>query len=117
MTYKFTPSAEKAMEFANEITLKLGHDYIGTEHVLYGLSKENTGVASKVLEGQGINYENILVQIEELIGVGKLKSKKVLGFTPRTKTTLENAYQEAKKMNSECIGTEHLLIRNAQGRR
>ena len=112
MTYKFTPSAEKAMEFANEITLKLGHDYIGTEHVLYGLSRENTGVASKVLEGQGINHENILVQIEELIGVGKLKSRKVLGFTPRTKRTLENAYQEAKKMNSEFIGTEHILMRN-----
>ena len=110
MTYKFTPSAENAMEFANQITTKLGHDYIGTEHILYGLSRENTGVASKVLEGQGINYDNILVQIEEIIGAGRLKSRKVLGFTPRTKKTLENAYQEAKKMNSDLIGTEHILI-------
>ena len=117
MTYKFTPSAENAMEFANQITTKLGHDYIGTEHILYGLSRENTGVASKVLEGQGINYDNILIQIEEIIGAGRLKSRKVLGFTPRTKKTLENAYQEAKKMNSDLIGTEHILIRNAKRRR
>ena len=57
MTYKFTESAKKAIEYANEITVSLGHEYIGTEHLLYGLSKESTGVASKVLEGQGI-YSN-----------------------------------------------------------
>ena len=71
MTYKFTPSAENAIEFANEITLKLGHDYIGTEHILYGLVKEANGVASKVLEGQNITKDNILNQIEDMIGPRK----------------------------------------------
>lgn len=71
MTYKFTSSAESAIEFANQITLKLGHDYIGTEHILYGLAKEVKGVASKVLEGQTITAENILSQIEEMIGPRK----------------------------------------------
>ncbi len=71
MTYKFTTSAEKAIEYANQITLKLGHDYIGTEHILYGLAKENTGVASKVLEGQNITADGILNQIEEMIGPRK----------------------------------------------
>lgn len=68
MTYKFTESAEKVIEYANEITLKLGHDYIGTEHILYGLVKENSGIASKVLDAQNINEERILAQIEEIIG-------------------------------------------------
>ena len=71
MTYKFTASAEKVIEYANEITLKFGHDYIGTEHILYGLAKENTSIASKVLEGQGITSEEILSQIEEIIGKRK----------------------------------------------
>lgn len=71
MTYKFTKGAEKVIEYANEITLKLGHDYIGTEHILYGLAKETDGVASKVLDGQSINAESILNQIEEMIGPRK----------------------------------------------
>ena len=71
MTYKFTNSAEKAIEIANEIAIELGHNYIGTEHILYGLAKEETGIASKVLEGQNITEESILLQIEELIGSRK----------------------------------------------
>ncbi len=71
MTYKFTSSAEKVIEYANEITLKLGHDYIGSEHILYGLLKENTGIANKVLEEQNLTAEGILTQIEEIIGPRK----------------------------------------------
>ena len=67
MIYKFTSSATNVIEYANEITLKLGHDYIGTEHILYGLAEENEGIANKVLESQGITAENILNQIEEII--------------------------------------------------
>ncbi len=82
----------------------------GTEHILYGLVKEHSGIASKVLETQNITDEKILAQIEDIIGPGRLKSKKILGFTPRTKKVLENASAEAKKLNSDYIGTEHLLI-------
>ena len=59
MIYKFTNRAEKAIEFANHIAMELGHNYIGTEHLLYGLSKEGGGVASKVLENQEIHPEDI----------------------------------------------------------
>lgn len=76
MTYKFTVGAENVIQYANEITLKYGHDYIGTEHILYGLVKEKNGIASKVLEGQGVNEETILNQIEEIIGPRKIKIKK-----------------------------------------
>ena len=61
MTYKFTGGAKNAIEYANEVTLKLGHEYIGTEHILYGLAKESSGIASKVLEGQNVTAENIYV--------------------------------------------------------
>lgn len=109
MTYKFTESAKNVIQYANEITLKFGHSYIGTEHILYGLSKEKSGIASKVLESQNVNEENIKNQIEIIMGKGSNKSKKILGFTPRTKRILENASIEAKKLGSSYIGTEHIL--------
>ena len=71
MIYKFTNRAEKAIELANKLAIELGHNYIGTEHILYGLSKEGTGVASKVLESQEVNADNILEEIEMLIGRGE----------------------------------------------
>ena len=112
MTYKFTNRAQKAIEIANELANELGHNYIGTEHLLYGLSKEGTGVASKVLENQNITPENILEEIEELIGRVELSpdSQGTVGFTPRTKRVIENAFREARKLGTEYIGTEHLLI-------
>ena len=61
MVYKFTKSGEKVLELANELALDLGHSYIGTEHILYGLACEENGVASKVLENQGIMPEDILI--------------------------------------------------------
>ena len=111
MIYKFTNRAEKAIELANELALELGHNYIGTEHILYGLSKEGNGVASKVLESQEVKPEDILEEIEILIGRGDpIEDKDAVGFTPRTKRIIENAFLEARKLGSEFIGTEHLLI-------
>jgi len=110
MTYKFTNSAQKAIEIANNIAIELGHNYIGTEHILYGLAKEGTGVASKVLESQSVTEENILEEIEELIGKQTREQVTTIGFTPRTKRVIENAFKEAKKLDSDYIGTEHLLI-------
>ena len=68
MTYKFTNRAQKAIEIANDLANDLGHNYIGTEHILFGLAKEGTGVASKVLENQNIIPDIILVEIIELVG-------------------------------------------------
>ncbi len=109
MTYKFTKSAESAIEIANDIAIELGHNYVGTEHLLYGLANEGTGVASKVLENQNVDSEKILEKIEELIGRGE-EEQKAIGLTPRTKKVIENAFREAKKTGSDYIGTEHLLI-------
>lgn len=111
MLYKFTARAEKAIEIANEIALELGHKYIGTEHLLYGLCKEGTGIASKVLQNQNITDEEILQEIEMLIGTGEeINDREALSFTPRSKRVIENAFIEARKLGSEYIGTEHLLI-------
>jgi len=110
MTYKFTKSAETAIELGNDIAIELGHNYVGTEHLLYGLAKEGTGVASKVLENQNIVPENILEKIEELIGRGEEETTGTIGLTPRTKRVVENAFREAKRLGSDFIGTEHLLI-------
>ena len=73
MTYKFTGGAKNAIEYANEVTLKLGHEYIGTEHILYGLAKEKEGIASKVLEGQNVTADAIYAQIEDIIGPRQIK--------------------------------------------
>ena len=111
MMYKFTKRAEKAIEYANRIALEFGHNYIGTEHLLYGLLKEGSGVASKVLEKQGITPEQIEEQIGVLVGKNEeIGEEEILGFTPRTKRVIETAFIEAKKLGSDFIGTEHLLI-------
>ena len=109
MMYKFTSRAQKALEIANNIAQELGHSYIGTEHILYGLTEEGAGVAARVLENQGINSEDVKSKIEELIGVEE-PTEETLGFTPRTKRIIENSYIEARKLGYNYIGTEHLLI-------
>ncbi len=110
MVYKFTKCGERVLSISNELAIDLGHSYIGTEHILYGLVCENNGIAGKALAKQNITPEDILDEIESLIG-GKIKEDfSVLGFTPRTKKILENAYLEAKRLGTNFIGTEHMLI-------
>ncbi len=109
MIYKFTNKAKKVIEIANDISVELGHNYIGTEHILYGLVKEGEGIAAKVLLNKGITEDKVLKKIEELLGRGK-DIKESLGFTPRTKKVLENAFLEAKRIGYNFIGTEHLLL-------
>ena len=92
MIYKFTSSATNVIEYANEVALKLGHEYIGTEHVLYGLVKEKTGIANKVLQDQKITVEEIYSQIEEIIGPRKIKIKENI-----------RVYSKNKKNIRKCI--------------
>ena len=68
MTYKFTASAENVLEIANDLAEEMGHSYIGTEHLLFGLIKEGSGVASKIFENANIEAEDVLEKIDELIG-------------------------------------------------
>ena len=111
MYYKFTARAEKALEYAQEIAMELGHNYIGTEHLLYGLVEEGTGVASKVLQNQGLTSERVKQSIEEIVGVGdEIEDANQISFTPRSKRVIENAFLEARRLGTEYIGTEHLLI-------
>jgi len=109
MVYKFTNKAKKVIEIANDISIELGHNYIGTEHILYGLAKEGDGIAAKVLNNKGVTDDKIKNKIEELLGKGD-QIKESLGFTPRTKRVLENAFLEAKRIGYNFIGTEHLLL-------
>ena len=109
MTYKFTNRAQKAIEISNDIAIELGHSYIGTEHILYGLVKEGAGIAAKVLANQDVTEDKIIEKIQELIGTEEQKGE-TLGFTPRTKRVIENAFLEARKLGYNYIGTEHLLI-------
>ena len=109
MIYKFTNKAKKVIEIANDISLKLGHNYIGTEHILYGLVKESEGIGAKVLINKGITAEKVEKKIEEILGKGN-EIKESLGFTPRSKKVLENAFLEARKIGYNFIGTEHLLL-------
>ena len=109
MIYKFTNKAKKVIEIANDVSVELGHNYIGTEHILYGLVKEGEGIAAKVLNNKGITEEKVRVKIEEILGIGR-EIKETLGFTPRTKRVLENAFLEAKRIGYNYIGTEHLLL-------
>ena len=111
MYYKFTARAEKALEEAQELAMDMGHDYIGSEHILYGLTAEGTGVASKVLEDQGVIPEGIKDEIDIIVGTGEpIEDPEKLGFTPRSKKIIENAFIEARKTGNEFIGTEHLLL-------
>src|SRR6476661_2990234 len=110
MYQRFTEKAEKAIAFSQQSAVELGHNYVGTEHILLGLVKEGTGVAARVLQAQGITEEKILKEIEELIGKGEMAGESPVGFTPRTKRVLELAFKEARRMGQGYIGTEHLLI-------
>ena len=109
MTYSFTSRAKKAIDIANELAIELGHSYIGTEHILYGLAEEGSGVAAKVLENQNVIPEAIIDEIDKFVG-REDPIEETLGFTPRTKRVIEIAFLEARKLGYNYIGTEHLLI-------
>ena len=110
MIYKFTNRAEKAIAMAQECAAEFGHNYVGTEHLLCGLVREGTGLAYKVLEEQNVTEEKIEELIDELIGREEPLKNLPNGFTPRTKRVFEISFMEAKRMNNNYIGTEHLLL-------
>ncbi len=102
MYYKFTAKAEKALELAQDLAMELGHKYIGTEHILYGLAEEGTGVASQVLENQGVDSEGVKKEIIDAIGTSdEIEDPESIGFTPRSKRVIENAFMDARSVGSE----------------
>lgn len=110
MNEKFTEKAERAISISQESAMELGHNYVGTEHLLLGLVKEGTGIAARVLSSQGVTEDKVIKEIEELIGRGEAINQQPLGFTPRSKTVVELSFREARRMGHNYIGTEHLLL-------
>ena len=109
MMQRFTDDAQRVLSFAQEAALELGHDYVGTEHVLIGLTKVKNGVAAKALNELGLSAESIIEDVENHIGRGHKKASSVY-MTPRVKHVLELAVEVANRMNHNYVGTEHILL-------
>ena len=109
MMQRFTDDAQRVLSLAQEAALELGHDYVGTEHVLIGLTKVKNGVAAKALEEFGLVTEDIFEAVEEHVGRGNKKATSIY-MTPRVKHVLELAIQVANQMNHNYVGTEHILL-------
>ena len=107
---KFSERARRVLSLAQEEAQRFNHNYIGTEHILLGLSRETNGAAAKVLSGLGIELNKVRSAIEFIIGRGETSSQGEIGLTPRSKKVIELAVDEARRMNHHYIGTEHLLV-------
>ncbi len=108
----FTDRVKKVMQIAREESVRLGNDYVGTEHLLLGLIKEGDGVAVAVLRSMGVEMDDLTANIEKAItsSGGMMTIGQMLPFTPRAKKVLEIAANEARSMSHKYIGTEHLLL-------
>jgi hypothetical protein len=110
MFQRFTDRARRVVVLAQEQARLLGHDYIGTEHLLLGLIHEGEGVAAKALESLGISLAVVQQQVEEIIGQGQQEPSGHIPFTPRAKKVLELSLREAQQLGHNYIGTEHILL-------
>ncbi len=107
----FTERARIAISDAHDTACELGHRYIGSEHIIAGLVKEGSGVAAKLLEKDGVTYENVIEKIKEFTGSGEaLAMDTELAMTPRTKRILQLSAIEARNIGHSYIGTEHILM-------
>jgi ATP-dependent Clp protease ATP-binding subunit ClpC len=112
MNGMFTDRVKKVMQIAREESVRLGNDYVGTEHLLLGLIKEGDGVAVAVMRSMGVDLDELTASIEKTITStgGMMTIGQMLPFTPRAKKVLEIAANEARSMSHKYIGTEHLLL-------
>ena len=106
----FTEKANNALNLALTSAEDMGHTYIGSEHIILGLLKENSGVAAEVLSKLGVTEEAFTKCMEEKIGTGSHTNLSLDDFTPRSKRILQIAVMEASRLNHNYVGTEHLLI-------
>ena len=105
----FTKGAQRVLVIAQEEARRMGHNYVGTEHILLGTVKEESSVSS-LLEKLGVTYERVCDEIEELVGMGDFKFSEAFGYTPRTKRVLEMSREEAAKLQQNYVGVEHILL-------
>ncbi len=110
MFKRYTERVRKVIMMAQEEAVNLNHNYIGTEHILVGLVKENEGIAGKILREIGVEPEKIIEEIEKIVGKGEYQEVSEITFTPRAKKVLELASQEATQLGQNYIGTEHILL-------
>lgn len=109
MQGKFTNKAQEVLKRAQEAALKLGNKYVGTEHILLGLTLVSDSVAAKALESQGVTYHQVMDKIQSMTG-GTSAYYIPADFTPRAKRVVESSVQEAFRMSTGYVGTEHILI-------
>ncbi len=110
MFEKFTERARKVVYLAQQEAARLGHNVVGTEHLLLGLVAEGEGIAAKTLEGMGIGMDKIRHEVERIIGSGQTNPFGEVPFTPRAKRVLELALDESRIMGHNYVGTEHVLL-------
>src|SRR5207249_10427256 len=102
--------AGHALELAEEEARHLNHHYIGTEHLLLGLLRENEGIAAQVLHNAGVELEQVRAKIEAIVRRGKHPVAGEIGLTGRAKKVIHLAAEEAQRLNHRYLGTEHLLL-------
>src|SRR4030042_3490218 len=107
---KFSERARRVLALAQEEAQHLNHSYIGTEHILLGLLREEEGVSAKVLVGLGANLGKVRSGVEFIIGRGDKPNTGEIGLTPRAKRVIELAIDQARHLGHNYIGTEHLLL-------
>lgn len=111
MYERFTDRARKVMQLANQEAQRFNHEYIGTEHMLLGLVKEGTGVAANVLKNLDVDLRKIRLEVEKLVQSGpEMITMGKLPQTPRAKKVIEYSMEEARNLNHNFVGTEHLLL-------
>jgi len=110
MFNRFTERAQKVLFLAQEEAMRLGHPYVGTEHILLGLIREGQGIAAKTLADLGVEAEKVRHLVEQAVGRGQGSPGKELTLTPRGKRVLELSVEEARRMGHSYVGTEHLLL-------
>jgi ATP-dependent Clp protease ATP-binding subunit ClpC len=111
MFERFTDRARKVMALANQEAQRFNHDYIGTEHILLGLVKEGSGVGANVLKNLGVDLRKVRMEVEKLVKSGpEMVTMGKLPQTPRAKRVIEYAIEEARNLNHNYVGTEHLLL-------
>jgi ATP-dependent Clp protease ATP-binding subunit ClpC len=106
---KFTDRARRVLSLAQEEAQRFNHNYIGTEHILLGLIREEDGVAARVLSNMGVDLGKARTAVQYIIGRGDSQKIGELGLTPRAKKVIELAARDARKLHHHYIGTEHLL--------
>ncbi|MEF2097787.1 ATP-dependent protease ATP-binding subunit ClpC [Bacillus sp. CFBP9009] len=106
---RFTERAQKVLALAQEEAIRLGHNNIGTEHILLGLVREGDGIAAKALYALGLGPDKIQKEVENLIGRGQ-DTAQTIHYTPRAKKVIELSMDEARKLGHSYVGTEHVLL-------